>query len=374
MALEIAKDRRAVYRTVPEPDDALEVELKTPTGKPVRGEVADVSSIGAGVLFNREVAPALAMGESATLLFTSPILAKPIEVRAELVARTELETSRRYAFRFVQELLLGDPRLHRIFNRRGASRASPRGDEFIEVRLRVLGPDHSQALLVARCRDISATGIGLETDIGTDKALKAIELVEVSFDLPGSNATQTLLARIADRRLTEGAVLYGLRFDTEKSQDFSGQQDDIIAYVMRRQREEDAQLRIGARSQGSSAYHSRQIRHWLIESFAYPRWVAAARIDPQSCPHGGCFDDSDPRCRHCSKEIECRWLNTPSGSADASGLCADELIDALDIAVGFVGHHDAHHDRQVCDCQTCSWLRDTRHLLKRYRKQSAKMV
>ncbi len=242
MTLESTKDRRTVDRTVPEPEDALEVELNSPTGKPVRGEVVDMSSSGAGVLFSREVAPALAIGESATLLFTSPILPKPLEVCAELVARTELETSRRYAFKFVKQQMFRDLRLHRLFNRRSTYRVAPGRDELIEVRLQVFGNDHSQVLPVARCKDISATGIGLETDIGTDTALKDVELVEVSFDLPGSKTTQTLLARIVHRRLEEGAVLFALQFDTEQSRDFSGQQDDITVYVMRRQREELRQM------------------------------------------------------------------------------------------------------------------------------------
>ena len=47
MKLESTKDRRAVYRTVPESENALEVELKSPTGELVAGEVADVSSCAA---------------------------------------------------------------------------------------------------------------------------------------------------------------------------------------------------------------------------------------------------------------------------------------------------------------------------------------
>ncbi len=230
------------YRTVPEPEDALEVELKSSTGELIRGEVANVSSIGASVLFNREVAPALAMGESTTLLFTSTILPKSLEVCAELVARTELETSRAYAFQFITQLLFRDPKVDRLFNRRSMFRVAPGRDELIEVRLRVLGNDHSQALPVTLCKDISSNGIGVETDVGTDTALKDVELVEVSFDLPDSKTTQTLLAWIVDRRLAEGAVLYGLQFDAEQSRDFSGQQEHITTYVMRRQREELNQM------------------------------------------------------------------------------------------------------------------------------------
>ena len=88
-------------------------------------------------------------------------------------------------------------------------------------------------------------------------------------------------------------------------------------------------------------YKSRKINQCLMESLAYPRWMAATRIDFRLCPHRGYFDDSDQRCRDCSKEIECRWVNTYNGRAYPSDMSAGELIEALDIAIGFVDHHKA---------------------------------
>jgi len=117
-------------------------------------------------------------------------------------------------------------------------------------------------------------------------------------------------------------------------------------------------------------YQSRHIGQCLIESLTYPRLMAADTINAGSCPHGGYFDNSDRRCWYCSKETECRWLNTLDEGADASSMSADELIQVLDIAIGFIDQQKAHHDRQVCQCQTCSWLSDTRHLIKQYRRVS----
>lgn len=120
-------------------------------------------------------------------------------------------------------------------------------------------------------------------------------------------------------------------------------------------------------------YQSRHIRQYLIESLAYPRWMAVAKIYPKSCPHGGYFDASDHACWQCAKGTECQWLKLLDRSADASNMSAGELIQALDIAIGFLADYKSHHDRQVCDCRTCCWLRDTRHLVKRYRQRSALM-
>lgn len=236
------QERRATGRTVPKPEYELQVELKSSTGGVVRGEVADISSGGVAVRFTRDAVPAVALGESASLLLTSSIFPKPVEVRAELVSRTEMETSRRYAFKFDSDLVLSDPKLHRLFNRRGAYRVAPGRGEVIDVGLRLPVNDDSQTLPVARCTDISATGIGLETDIGTDKALMDVDLVEVSIVLPGAATTQTLLAWIVHRRLVMGGVRYGLRFDAEQTREFASQQDHITTYVLRRQQEELQEL------------------------------------------------------------------------------------------------------------------------------------
>lgn len=118
-------------------------------------------------------------------------------------------------------------------------------------------------------------------------------------------------------------------------------------------------------------YQSRHIVECLIELLAYPRELTREAIDPESCPHGGYFDDSDRRCRVCFKETECRWLDAIDWGADTSSMSASELLQALEIAISFINQYKAHHDRESCDCQTCSWLRDTRHLIKRCRRLDA---
>lgn len=118
-------------------------------------------------------------------------------------------------------------------------------------------------------------------------------------------------------------------------------------------------------------YQSRHIRACLAESLVYPRLLAIARIDVRTCVHGGSFDASDDHCRQCAKEMECRWLAAFSRYEDTSGMAADELVKALDMATEFVALHNAHHERRTCNCRNCSWLKDTRHLLKRYKREPA---
>ena len=116
-------------------------------------------------------------------------------------------------------------------------------------------------------------------------------------------------------------------------------------------------------------YQSRQVRDCLAESLVYPRSMAIARISARTCPRSGCFNEADGRCRQCAKEPECRWLSSISSYPDVAAMSTSELAEVLDMAIEFVCQHNSHHDRCTCDCLTCSWLRDTRHLLKRYRRQ-----
>ena len=114
-------------------------------------------------------------------------------------------------------------------------------------------------------------------------------------------------------------------------------------------------------------FHSRNIKRCLIELFAYPRWLAVQMINVSECPHQGYFDRQDRKCWKCIWATECRWINSDYDGEALSKKSTGELIEALDCAVDLVNGHRTHHDRKECDCQTCSWLRDTRYLLKRYK-------
>ena len=114
-------------------------------------------------------------------------------------------------------------------------------------------------------------------------------------------------------------------------------------------------------------FHSRNFKLCLIELFAYPRWLAVAKINIVQCPHNGYFDRRDRKCWKCLWATECRWIDFDNGGEVLSRKSTSELIEALDRAVNFVEDRCTHHNRKECDCHTCSWLRDARSLLKRHK-------
>ncbi len=114
-------------------------------------------------------------------------------------------------------------------------------------------------------------------------------------------------------------------------------------------------------------FQSRNLKRCLIELFAYPRRLAVEKINIAQCPHKGYFDRRDRKCWKCLWATECRWIDFDNDGEALSGKSTDELIEALNRAVNFVEDRCTHHNRKECDCHTCSWLRDTRALLKRYK-------
>ena len=118
-----------------------------------------------------------------------------------------------------------------------------------------------------------------------------------------------------------------------------------------------------------SVFHSRNIKQCLIESLAYFRSVAVETIQTTHCPHKGHFDNSDPRCWDCRWEPECRWVTSHDECPNLSEKSAGELIEMLGFAIDFVECGRDRHHRNECECRTCSWLRETRHLLRRFSRQ-----
>ena len=118
-----------------------------------------------------------------------------------------------------------------------------------------------------------------------------------------------------------------------------------------------------------SVFQSREIKQCLIESLAYPRSVAVETIRATHCPHNGHFDDIDPACWICRREPQCRWVTSHDECPNLSGKSAGELIEMLGFAIDFVDRDRNCRRSKQCECQTCSWSRQTRHLLKRCVKQ-----
>lgn len=119
---------------------------------------------------------------------------------------------------------------------------------------------------------------------------------------------------------------------------------------------------------------SRQMimRRRILELLAHPRQVAMANIDLSSCPHGGFFKAMDTTCRQCAKNYECVWLNCTDEFNGLPGKSMEFLYRALTFGIDYVDTRNApaKHDGESCECESCEWVKDARHVAHEYIKSA----
>ncbi len=235
------RERRKIYRVVPDDAHRLEVTVRTEDGKAFRGEVLDVTIDGAGTRFERETGPVFGLGHSVTLIFSAPWLDEPVEVSAKVRSRVERGKSRHYRYGFVLDQSVElEKRLpggvFRLSNRRVAYRVSPDPTKPVAVAIKV--PGARTPKVTARLKDISVSGLALLVDPEAESTLGELDVIEMSFRLPTSDKDFQLVGWIRSRELVNEHARYGVEFDDKRSKHFARRRDEIFAYVADRQRQE----------------------------------------------------------------------------------------------------------------------------------------
>ena len=109
---------------------------------------------------------------------------------------------------------------------------------------------------------------------------------------------------------------------------------------------------------------TKTVRESLIELLDYPRFIAEQKIDLQDCRHSSFYNRSDPACRTCDNEAECRWLNGHDERSVLESKSDRELITALDFAIDFVDSQRHISESKMWDLDCASWLQEARCLRK----------
>lgn len=108
-----------------------------------------------------------------------------------------------------------------------------------------------------------------------------------------------------------------------------------------------------------SAYTQRMQRNAIIELLNYPRRFVTGQLTSTDCGHGWNYSDAHEDCRDCWHSLACDWLQHNDECIDWHSRSLDELLAALETALGQVDSH-LHlngHDRRSCRCDTCNWFR-----------------
>jgi hypothetical protein len=101
-----------------------------------------------------------------------------------------------------------------------------------------------------------------------------------------------------------------------------------------------------------------------MEALVFPRFLVRGSIELHRCPHNANFAEADTTCHLCDFGPECQWLVHNDEFAALASKSLEELVDALEFALGYVDVQISHwgHNRRHCHCDACTWLRRAKHL------------
>jgi len=120
------------------------------------------------------------------------------------------------------------------FNRRGAYRVSPAATAKVRVSLSSIDGSFSHKDSVT---DLSASGIGVIVNEAIAKTIEEAFELNLAITLPGSGEALSFISHVR-RVIPKGdAHLVGLDFDPTNTPNFDDRIEDVITYIMRRQRE-----------------------------------------------------------------------------------------------------------------------------------------
>lgn len=225
-------DRRSNYRVGPEEQRRIEIALIDPPSDCV-GELLDVSIDGLSLRFPAEGDPGLQENQRVRADLALTWLEEVITVDLLARYRVPMEGFFRYGFRFADARAFFDrldPSLWRYFNRRSAFRVSP--DEHEPIKVTADWQDRKTSGLLA---DVSTSGVAFSVpaDVQVDKG----EQISVSFLFMESGSPVHFRGIVQYQKTVGDELRVGVDFVAEETSRFEAQQEDVAAYVMRRQRE-----------------------------------------------------------------------------------------------------------------------------------------
>lgn len=203
----------------------LQVQVHTPENEHFEGLCTDLDSgkqeLVALVSFRPDRAPAISLGEKASLTFLGGGLVSAINTEGTTLLRSDDRSQRCYSFQ------LGDvPKsmLMLLANRRGSTRLAAHS----AVRIRLLDLPRAMRSEV-NLHDTSATGLSIIVDPAVEKLLLKQVRLRFSLMLPGEEPIE-LVAAIRHRRIIGTRILYGLEFDGQLP-DFMRAQERFLSYL-----------------------------------------------------------------------------------------------------------------------------------------------
>ena len=108
------------------------------------------------------------------------------------------------------------------------------------------------------------------------------------------------------------------------------------------------------------------MRGKLIKALAHSRILVRDQVELQACIHNGHYVAGNSECKFCEFEFECQWLYKNDEFAALQHKTTDNLLEALQFAEAYIDAMITRwgHNKRTCCCETCTWLRNVRRLLR----------
>ncbi len=108
------------------------------------------------------------------------------------------------------------------------------------------------------------------------------------------------------------------------------------------------------------------MRQKILQALAHSRAIMRNQIELHDCFHNGNYAANTMECGQCEFEFECHWLCNNDEFVALEQKSMDALIDSLEFAQCYVDALVTRrgHDRRLCRCEVCAWLRKVRRLLR----------
>jgi hypothetical protein len=108
------------------------------------------------------------------------------------------------------------------------------------------------------------------------------------------------------------------------------------------------------------------MREKILKMLSYPRALVRDQLELRDCPHNGNFAGDDGDCQECGRRLECSWLYDNEEFVALGRRPVTNLLESLDFARTYVDFRvdQMGHNRRICRCEACRWLRTATRLLK----------
>ena len=229
------KEKREKYRDGSDSSVPFSLNLILPGRKILPGYLIDINMDGTAISFPSEYCPDFAPDERVRLHLMMTESQKAVFIDAIYKGSSTNKDMKQCRFQFVNPgSFLHDLDVSALsyFNRRQAFRVKPVETPLLKVFLSWDGGS-----TVGSMTNISITGMGLRIEATVAQTFVLSGLMTLSFQLPNHEDTLKLVGKVIHHRPLGEAVIYGIEYDKNKTEDFYRQETAIAAFVLNQQKE-----------------------------------------------------------------------------------------------------------------------------------------